>query len=253
MKPVCLVVGAGAGIGGHVAKRFACSHHVEFVRRRDSAGLRALEKAIEESGGTARGTLLDVTEQDSLESYVKQIQKEGDVEVVVYNLGAQMGEKSLEETSEKSFELAWRLGVLGLFRLVKSVVPQMKERGRGTILVTSSTASVRGNEGQHAHSAAMGARRLSCQSLSAELANKGIHVVHVVVDGAVEAPDTLGRLLGADRFRLLKEKGLLMNPAAIADTYFHLYQQPSSVWTHELDLRNSKDVAWWNSRPMSKL
>jgi NAD(P)-dependent dehydrogenase (short-subunit alcohol dehydrogenase family) len=110
---------------------------------------------------------------------------------------------------------------------------------------------MRGNAGQHSHAAAMGGRRLLCQSLNAEYARQGIHVVHVLIDGAVDAPDTLGKMLGAEVFEELRAKhggdkdGLLL-PEKIADTYFHLAQQHRSAWTHELDLRAHTDLAWWN-------
>ncbi len=127
----------------------------------------------------------------------------------------------------------------------------MEERGGGTILVTSSTAAVRGNKGQHSHAAAMGGRRMLCQSLSAQFSSKGIHVAHIVIDGSVDAPDTLGKMLGEEKFKeLRKTKGMehdgLMLPIKIAETYYHLHQQHRSVWTHELDLRSFSDLAWWN-------
>ena len=155
------------------------------------------------------------------------------------------------ETSYKQFEMGWRLGTFGLFRLAQSVCPLMEERGKGTILVTSATAAVRGNAGQHSHAAAMGGRRMLCQSLNAEFGPKGIHVVHVLIDGAVDAPDTLGKMLGEERFQALREaRGMehdgLMLPERIADTYFHLAQQHRSAWTHELDMRSFGDLAWWN-------
>jgi len=124
----------------------------------------------------------------------------------------------------------------------------MEKRGKGTILVTSATAAVRGNAGQHSHAAAMGGRRMLCQSLNAQFASKGIHIAHVLIDGAVDAPDTLGKILGAEKFQQLREaKGLehdgLMLPDKMADTYFHLAQQHRSAWTHELDLRSFTDLA----------
>jgi NAD(P)-dependent dehydrogenase (short-subunit alcohol dehydrogenase family) len=127
----------------------------------------------------------------------------------------------------------------------------MEARGKGTILVTSSTAAMRGNEGQHSHAAAMGGRRMLCQSLNAEFASKGIHVVHIVIDGAVDAPDTLGKMLGPERFAQLretrgKEHDGLMLPTQIAETYLHLAKQHRSTWTHELDLRAFSDRPWWN-------
>ena len=93
-----------------------------------------------------------------------------------------------------------------------------------------------------------------CQTLNAEYASKGIHVAHIVVDGAVDAPDTLGKMLGPELFQKLREKrglendGLLL-PEKIADTYYHIAQQHRSVWTHELDLRSFSDLAWWNHEP----
>jgi NAD(P)-dependent dehydrogenase (short-subunit alcohol dehydrogenase family) len=147
--------------------------------------------------------------------------------------------------------MGWRLGTFGLFRLASAVCPFMETRGNGTILVTSSTAAMRGNSGQHSHAAAMGGRRMLCQSLNAEFASKGIHVVHIVIDGAVDAPDTLGRMLGPERFQQLRETrgkehdGLLL-PTQIAETYFHLASQHRSAWSHEIDLRAFSDRAWWN-------
>jgi NAD(P)-dependent dehydrogenase (short-subunit alcohol dehydrogenase family) len=127
----------------------------------------------------------------------------------------------------------------------------MAARGKGTILVTSSTAAMRGNAGQHSHAAAMGGRRMLCQTLNAEFAAKGIHVVHIVIDGAVDAPDTLGKMLGPERFQQLretqgKEHDGLMVPTQIAETYVHLAHQHRSTWTHELDMRAFSDRAWWN-------
>ena len=144
------------------------------------------------------------------------------------------------------------MGCLGLFRLASALFPCMEARGRGTLLVTSATAAVRGNAGQHSHAAAMGGRRLLCQSLNAEFSPKGIHVAHFVIDGAVDAPDTLGKMLGPERFKALREtRGMehdgLMLPEKIADTYWHIAQQHRSVWTHELDLRSFSDRPWWNN------
>ena len=146
--------------------------------------------------------------------------------------------------------MGWRLATLGLFRLAQSVCPRMVERGGGTLIVTSATAAVRGNAGQHSHAAAMGGRRLLCQTLNAEFSPQNIHVAHVVVDGSVDAPDTLGKMLGPERFQALRDtKGAedgLMLPERIADTYWHIASQHRSVWTHELDLRSFSDLPWWN-------
>lgn len=252
MKPVCLVIGAGAGIGGTTGKKFAREgYHAVLCRRSDEAGLEALVNDIQSEGGTATGKLLNAIEEDALEDLVKSVEEDiGPIEVVIYNLGAQIGNRSLEDTSLSAFEMGWRLATFGLFRTAKAVCPLMEERGSGVLLVTSATSAVRGNAGQHSHAAAMGGRRMLSQSLNAQYAPKGIHVAHIIIDGAVDAPDTLGKMLGAERFQKLRETrgaadGLLL-PDKVAETYFHVAQQHRSVWTHELDLRSYSDTAWWN-------
>jgi NAD(P)-dependent dehydrogenase (short-subunit alcohol dehydrogenase family) len=253
MQPVCLVMGAGAGIGGTVGQRFAREgYHVVLCRRSDEEGLKRMVGEIKAAGGAATGYLLNATENNAIESRVAAIEADiGPIEVVIYNLGAQIGDRSLADTSYKAFEMGWRLGTFGLFRLASAVCPGMVARGKGTILVTSSTAAVRGNGGQHSHAAAMGGRRMLCQSLNAEFGPKGVHVSHIIIDGAVDAPDTLGKMLGAEGFQALREtRGQahdgLMLPAKIAETYLHLAQQHRSTWTHELDMRSFSDRPWWN-------
>ncbi len=253
MKPVCLVIGAGAGIGGTVGRRFAKEgYHAVLCRRSDLDGLNKLVDEIKADGGSATGYLLNAIDPDSIEHRVAAIEAEiGPIEVVIYNLGAQIGDRPLKDTSLKAFETGWRLGTFGLFRLAQAVCPLMEARGKGTILVTSSTASVRGNAGQHSHAAAMGGRRMLCQTLNAQFAPKGIHVVHIVIDGAVDAPDTLGKMLGPERFQQLRDSrgnehdGLIL-PSHLAETYLHLAKQHRSTWTHEIDVRSFSDRPWWN-------
>ncbi len=253
MKPVCLVIGAGAGIGGNVAKRFAREgYHAVLCRRTDEEGLNRLVESIESDGGSASGFLLNAVVADSIEDRVAAVEADiGPIEVVVYNLGAQVGDRALKDTSYKVFELGWRMATFGLFRVASAVCPLMEARGKGTILVTAATAAVRGNKGQHSHAAAMGGRRMLCQTLNAEFGPKGIHVAHIIIDGAVDAPDTLGKMLGPDEFQKLRETrgmdhdGLLL-PAEIADTYYHISQQHRSAWTHEIDMRAFSDMPWWN-------
>ncbi len=253
MKPVCLIIGAGAGIGGTVGARFArAGYHAVLCRRSDKEGLANLVKKIEGQGGAASGFLINAIEPEVIEAQVSKIEEEiGPIEVVVFNLGAQIGDRALKDTSYRAFEMGWRMATFALFRVASAVCPHMEERGKGTILVTSATAAVRGNAGQHSHAAAMGGRRMLCQSLNAEFSSKGIHVAHILIDGAVDAPDTLGKMLGPERFQQLREvRGMehdgLMLPEKIAETYFHLAQQHRSTWTFEVDMRSFSDRPWWN-------
>ena len=252
-KPVCLVIGAGAGIGGNVAKRFAREgYHAVLARRSDKAGLDRLVDEIKSEGGSATGFMLNAVEEGSIERLVESVEADiGPVEVAVFNLGAQIGSRSLADTTLKQFEVGWRMATFGLFRLARVLFPYMEARGKGAMIVTSATAAMRANGGQHPHTSAMAGRRMLCQSLNAEFAAKGIHVAHIVIDGAVDAPDTLGKMLGPDRFQQLRarkalEKDGLLLPAEIANTYFYVAHQHRSAWTHELDLRAYSDQAWWN-------
>lgn len=257
-KPVFLAIGAGAGIGGNAAARFAAGgYHAVLARRSDEEGLARMTRQIEAAGGSATGTLLNAAEDGSIEELVARTEAEiGPIRAALYNLGAQIGNRALADTPHRIFELGWRLGTFGVFRLAHALFPHMVERARdggphGTLLVTSATAAVRGNAGQHSHAAAMGGRRMLCQTLNAEFAPKGIHVAHVIVDGPVDAPDTLGKLLGDrfDAFKAGKGENGVIDPAALAETYWHLAHQPRNCWSHEVDVRPWTDVPWWNDNP----
>ena len=255
MKPVCLVIGAGAGIGGTVGAKFAREgYHSVLCRRTGQEGLDQLVASIKKDRGSATGVLLNAIEPDTIEDQVAAVEADiGPIEVAVYNLGSQVGDRGLSATSYKTFEMGWRLATFGLFRLASALCPLMVGRGHGTLLVTSATAAVRGNRGQHSHAASMGGRRMLCQTLNAELGPQGIHIAHILIDGAVDAPDTLGKMLGPERYQELREtRGMehdgLMLPEKIADTYFHLAHQHRSTWTHEIDLRSFGDLPWWNTR-----
>ena len=253
-KKVCLVIGAGAGIGVNVAKKFAVSgYHSVLSRRTSQEGLDIAVKNIEEDGGSATGFLVNAIQENSIENLIEKVEANiGPIYVTVFNLGSQIGNRSLSETSDKVFERGWRMATLALFRTAKKLFPYMEKRGGGTLLVTSSTASVRGNKGQHSHAASMGGRRMLCQTLNSEFSDKGIHTTHIIIDGAVDAPDTLGKMLGEEAYQALRrEKGLekdgLLLPEKIAETYYHLADQHRSAWTHEIDLRAYNDDPWWNT------
>ena len=226
MEKVCLVIGAGAGIGGTVAKKFASDgYHAYLARRTDEEGLNRLIKEIEDAGGKASGSLLNVIEENSIEDLVYKIESEiGPIDTVIYNIGAQIGDRALADTSYKAFEMGWRMATFGLFRLAQVLTPKMKERQSGNIIVTSATSAVRGNGGQHSHAAAMGGRRMLCQSLNAEFSKDGIHVAHVIIDGAVDAPDTLGKMLGPELFEQFKEqkgKNGMILPRSCRNLFIH--------------------------------
>ena len=174
---------------------------------------------------------MNAIEPNSIEDCIEKVESNiGAIDTLVFNLGAQTGMKALNETSTKTFELAWRLATFSLFKAAVSVLPQMEKRSRGNLLVTSATAAFRGNAGQAAHASAMAGRRMLCQTLNAEYASKGVHIAHILIDGLVDAPDTLGKIMGKKSFaelrknRGMKQDGLVL-PEKVAETYLHLANQ----------------------------
>ncbi|MEM1194476.1 MAG: SDR family NAD(P)-dependent oxidoreductase [Pseudomonadota bacterium] len=252
-KPVCLVLGAGAGIGGNTAARFAIGgYHAVLARRSDEEGLKAMVAEIETAGGSATGTLINAVDDGTIEELVESVERDiGPIEVALFNLGAQIGNRPFFDTPHKTFELGWRITSYALFRLAQAMLPAMIERGHGTLLVTSATSAMRGNAGQHSHAAAIAGRRMLCQTLNAEFAPQGIHIAHIVVDGPVDAPDTLGKLLGDkfEAYKAMKGEDGVIDPAALAETYWHLAHQPRSCWSFEVDVRPWSDTPWWNDNP----
>lgn len=253
-KPVFLVLGAGAGIGGNVAKKFAKEgYHAVLARRSDEDGLNKLVGDIKAAGGAATGRLVNAIDDGAIEDLIADVENNiGPIEVFLFNLGAQFGNIALEDTSLEMFERGWRLTSLALFRTAKTLAPIMEARGDGKILVTSATSAMRGNAGQHAHAAAIGGRRLLCQTLNAELSGKGIHICHIYIDAAIEAPDTLGKLLGPELYeKLLQERGngkdMMVLPEKVAETYYHIAHQHRSAWSSEVDIRPYSEQPWWNN------
>ena len=110
----------------------------------------------------------------------------------------------------------------------------MTPRAKGTIIFTGATASLRGGAGFAAFAGAKHALRALAQSMARELGPQGIHVAHVVVDGAIDT--AFIRETFPDRYAAKAHDGIV-DPEAIAENYWHLHQQQRSAWTHELDLR----------------
>ena len=149
------------------------------------------------------------------------------------------------------YDKVWEMGCFAGFITGREAVRYMKPRSRGTILFTGATSSMRGASGFAAFSGAKFGLRSMAQSMARELGPQGIHVAHILIDGLVDAPDTLGKMMGAERFQELRESrgsehdGLVL-PEKVADTYLHIARQHRSAWTHEIDIRSFSDLAWWN-------
>jgi NAD(P)-dependent dehydrogenase (short-subunit alcohol dehydrogenase family) len=234
MAKSILVVGAGDATGGAIARRFAREGYVACVTRRHADKLSPLVAAIESAGGTARAFGSDARKEEEVVALVDTIEREvGPLEVAVYNIGANVN-FPIRETTSRVFHKVWEMACLGGFLMGREVAKRMVPRGHGTILFTGASASLRGRSGFAAFSSAKHALRAVAQSMARELGPTGIHVGHVVIDGAV---DTAWIRENFPERAALKGQDGILDPDAIAENYWVLHQQPRSAWTHELDLR----------------
>lgn len=235
---VALVIGAGDATGGAIARRFARAGLVACVTRRQADKLEPLLAQIRADGGMAHGFGSDAREEDAVVALVEQIESTiGPIEVMVFNIGANAPNSILQETTRRYTKI-WEMACLAGFLTGREVAKRMVARAgsghKGSILFTGATASLRGSAHFAAFAGAKHALRALAQSMARELGPLGIHVAHVVIDGAIDT--AFIRENFPQRYALKEHDGIL-NPDHIADQYWMLHQQPRDVWTHELDLR----------------
>ncbi len=233
-KKVVLVIGAGDATGGAIAKRFAREGYIACVTRRSADKLKPLVDEIIADGGQAHGFASDARKEEDVAELVETIERDiGTIEAFVFNIGANVPCSILDETARKYFKI-WEMACFAGFLTAQAVARRMVTRQRGTILFTGATAGLRGAAGFAAFAGAKHGIRALAQSMARELGPRGIHVGHVVVDGAIDTafirdtfPDVYAR----------KDQDGILDPAHIADNYWHLHAQPRDAWTFELDLR----------------
>ncbi len=234
MNPAIVVIGAGDATGGAIARRFAREGMTAVVVRRTAAALEPLVAAIAADGGRAVAMATDARDEAAMVALFDRVEAEvGPVAVAVFNIGANVPSPILQETARK-YRKIWELAALSGFLTGREAARVMLPRGEGTILFTGATASLRGGAGFAAFAGAKHALRALAQSLARELGPQGIHVGHVVVDGAIDTAFIRDNF--PERFAAKAHHGIL-DPDHIADAYWFLHRQPRDAWTHELDLR----------------
>jgi NAD(P)-dependent dehydrogenase (short-subunit alcohol dehydrogenase family) len=229
-----LVVGAGDATGGAVARRFAREGYAACVTRRSAHKLAPLVAQIEAAGGTAHAFGSDARVEEQVVALVQGIERDiAPIEVAVFNVGANV-RFPVTETTTRVYQKVWEMGCLGGFLMGREVAKVMLPRGRGTILFTGATASLRGREGFAAFAGAKHALRALAQSMARELWPRGIHVAHPIIDGAIDTEFIRSNF--PERYALKERQGIL-NPDSIAEAYWQIHQQPRDAWAHETDLR----------------
>lgn len=233
MTDTAIIVGAGPGLGAALARRFARAEMNVAMAVRNVARIETL--ASEFSGIVHRtiAVACDATQESDVTALFQRVDAElGPPGLVVYNAGAFV-RKSVLDTSAEEFERCWRAGCLGGFLVGREAARAMLTRNaehKGTIIFTGATASLRG--GALFHNLAVGkfGLRALAQCMARELQPQGIHIAHVVIDGQIES-ERSGHSTAE------RGKDTVIDPAAIAETYYQLHSQPRSAWTLELELR----------------
>ena len=234
MKPVALIIGAGDALGGAIAKRFARGGYTACVTRRSAEKLATLKAEIEAAGGVCHAFGSDAREEEEATKLFAQIEVDiGPVEVCVFNIGGNV-RFGITDTTARVYRKVWEMCAFGGFLTGREAARVMLPRKKGTIIFTGATASLRGGVGFAAFAGGKHALRALAQSMARELGPQGIHVGHVVIDGAIDTAfirDTF-----PERYAMKAQDGIL-NPDHIAENFWHLHSQPRDAWTFELDLR----------------
>ena len=238
MKPVALVIGAGDATGGAIARRFAREGYTVCITRRHADKLQALAERIRAEGFDAHAFGSDARREEQVLALHEQIENSiGPIEVLVFNIGANAPNSILDETAQRYFKI-WEMACMGGFlngrEAAKRMVARAGDGRQRTILFTGATASLRGSANFASFAGAKHALRALAQSMARELGPRGIHVAHVVIDGAIDTAFIRDNFPA--RYALKEQDGIL-NPDHIADQYWMLHQQPRDAWTFELDLR----------------
>jgi len=234
MSKAIIVIGAGDALGGAIAKRFAREGFEAVIVRRHADQLEPLAEAIRAEGGNAHPFGVDARQEGQMVALFDRVEAEiAPIEAVVFNIGANVN-FPIAETTSRVFMKVWEMACFSGFLAGREAAKRMAPRGKGTIIFTGATASVRGGKGFAAFASAKHGLRALSQSMARELGPQGVHVAHTIIDGAI---DTAWIAENFPARYALKDQDGILNPDHIADAYWILHAQPRDAWTHELDLR----------------
>lgn len=239
MSRTAAVIGVGAreGLGAALCRMAAREGLHVFAGGRTGAKVEAVAEGIRAAGGKATAVAADTTDEASVAAFVAAAEREGPLDLAVFNAGNNMPGDVLEMEAGY-FEACWRIGCFGGFLFCREALRRMAPRGAGTLLLTGASASLRGKPGFAAFTAAKAGLRALGQSLAREFGPRGIHVAHVVVDGGID-----GERIKARAPQFVEKMGAdgLIGLDGLAEAYRFLYRQPRSAWSQELDLRTHKE------------
>lgn len=229
-----LIVGAGDAIGSAIVRKFAREGYQVIGVRRNGEKLDPLVKEMAEEGHTVHGWSCDARKEEAIEGLFKRIEEDvAPLDAVIFNVGANVPMGIIETTSRK-FHKIWEMACFSGFLTGREAAKYMLGRGKGTIIFTGATASVKGSSGFAAFAMAKHGLRALAQSMARELGPQNIHVAHLVVDAAVDTPWIREQVLPTLKDRRPDD---IVEPDSIAQNYLNLHNQTRDAWTFELDLR----------------
>ena len=240
-KAVVLGVGAERGLGAAASRRFAKEGYHVLVAGRTAAKVEKVADSIRAAGGSATPVTVDGTkEAEVIALFDKAMADDADgapVDLAVFNMGNNAA-VDVREMTAQHFEDSWRVGCFAGFLFGREAVRRLAPLGRGTVIFTGASGSMRGKPGFAQFAAAKAGLRMISQSMAREYGAKGVHVAHVVIDGGIN-----GHRLRSRRPQIVDERGEdgLLGVDAIAETYWQIHRQPRSAWTQEVDLRPFKE------------
>jgi NAD(P)-dependent dehydrogenase (short-subunit alcohol dehydrogenase family) len=223
-RETALIVGAGSGLSASLARLFSREGMQVALAARDTDKLGAL--ASETGAHTWACDASDAAQVNDLFQRVDE--KLGPPSLVVYNASRRV-RGAIEALDPAEVQRSWMVSCFGGFLVGQQAARRMLTAGRGTILFTGATASIKGFPQSTTFAIGKFALRGLAQSMTRELAPRNIHVAHIVIDGGIAssyAKSAENR--ASDRF---------LDPDAIAREYLHLHRQQRSAWTWELELR----------------
>lgn len=228
------IVGAGDYIGSAIARRFAAEGYTIFAGRRSADKLKTLKREIEANGGKCFARGLDARKEEDITAFLQEADAEAPLEVCIFNPGANVYFPILE-TTERVFRKVWEMACYAGFLTGREAARLMLPHGKGTILFTGATASLRGGVGYAAFTSAKFGLRAVAQSMARELGPKNIHVAHLIIDAGVDTAFVREQIKARSGEDALSDQ--LMNPESVANAYWMLHSQTRDGWTFELDLR----------------
>ena len=239
-KGAALVVGVGApcGLGAALALRFAREGLRVTIAGRTQGRLELVAAQISAQGGVVATKAANATSEAEVTTLFNEADRDGDLELVVYNVGANVAALA-QDTTPDLFERLWRQNAYGGFVVGREATRLLSKRGKGTVLFTGATGSLRARPPFVAFAAAKAALRAVAQGLAREYGPNGIHVAHIVIDGVIA-----GDYAATNFAEYARSKGAdgLLAVEDVADTYWALHRQKRSAWTHEMDLRPFKEL-----------